>query len=255
MNLSHKQFKLLSDIVYETCGINLHDGKETLLSTRLNKRMRAISIKSVDDYIDLIKKDADEFMSFIDAISTNHTYFYRENQHCDYVLNMVDNSKPLSLWSAASSSGEEAFSISFQLLENGYSFRIYASDISDSMLSIAKRGIYHMDKLRNVPTETIRKFCKKGGGKWENHIKIKATVQSHVTFEKFNLIKDSPPGIFNIIFCRNVMIYFDHRTREYVVDKLFNALENGGHLIVGASESLMGIEHRFKTIKPSIYQK
>ncbi len=255
MTASNKYFKQLSEIVYAECGINLHSGKKTLLQTRLSKCMRACSIKSVKDYLELIKRDANEFMNFIDAVSTNHTYFYRENHHCEYILSVTDKSEHLNIWSAASSSGEEAFSLSFQLLENGYAFNIYASDISTSMLNIGRRGIYHIDKLKNVPLQTIRKFCKKGANKWSDHIKIKNAVKEYVSFERLNLLSDSPPGIFDIIFCRNVMIYFDNSTRQTVVNKLFGALKDGGYFVIGASESLMGIKHKFTTVRPSIYRK
>ena len=155
MQLTQREFRTLSDVVYNECGINLHDGKQELLSARLAKRLRISKIKKVSQYLDLIKRDQNEFVSFIDAVSTNHTFFFRENHHCEFLLKNEDNSNYLKIWSAACSSGEEPYSVAIQLLDNGYRFDILASDISNTMLSLAKRGIYHKDKVRLVNRSTV----------------------------------------------------------------------------------------------------
>ena len=255
MQLTQKEFKILSDIVYKECGINLHEGKEELLTARLAKRMRVVKIKDVSNYLELIRKDQNEFVNFIDAVSTNHTFFFRENHHCEYVLKNVPNSTYLKIWSAASSSGEEPYSIAIQLLDKGYRFDIAASDISTTMLSLAKRGIYSNDKVRLVPQKMLRSYFQKGSNNWEGYVKVKSEVKNHVNVRKFNLLTDTSPGQFNIIFCRNVMIYFDNSTKTRVVNKLYRSLEDGGLLIIGAAEGLVGIEHKFNYVKPSIYRK
>jgi len=255
VQLTQREFKILSDIVYKECGINLHDGKQELLTARLAKRLRIVQLKSVRQYLDLIKNDQNEFVNFIDAVSTNHTFFFRENHHCEFLLENEDNSKYLKIWSAACSSGEEPYSVAIQLLDGGYRFDILASDISNTMLSLAKRGIYHKDKVRLVPLKMLRMYFQKGHGQWDGHARVKNEVRKHIDFGKHNLLTDNCPGKFNIIFCRNVMIYFDDSTKQRVMNKLYSSLEDGGLFILGAAEGLVGIEHHLKYLKPSIYRK
>ena len=248
------QFKKLSNIVYKESGIVLNEKKYTLLVARIAKRMRMTKTSSVSDYIDLISSSPDEFSNFIDATTTNHTFFFRENNHCEFMIETLDNTQPLKIWSAASSSGEEAFSIAVQLLSNKFSFTIYASDVSDSMLKQGKRAIYPKERVRVVPHSILHTYFQKGSGKWQDHVKVKSEVQTYVTFEKFNLLSDTPVDTFDIIFCRNVMIYFDTPTRQKVVSSLCRALKPGGYFFVGLSENLHGLEHSLTTILPSGYQ-
>jgi chemotaxis protein methyltransferase CheR len=249
------QFKKLSRIVYKESGIVLDEKKYSLLVARISKRMRLTNISSVSDYIQEISNNPDEFLEFIDATTTNHTYFFRENKHCEYLIKTLDNKKPLKIWSAASSSGEEAFSLAVQLLANSFSFNIYASDVSDSMLTLGRRGIYPKDKVKTVPPSILHTYFQKGTGKWNGHVRVKPQVQQYVKFEKFNLLYSTPSDTFDIIFCRNVMIYFDNPTRQKVVSTLGRALNPGGYFFVGMSESLTGLEHNLDTVFPSGYKK
>ncbi|MBU1342902.1 MAG: chemotaxis protein CheR [Proteobacteria bacterium] len=253
--ITSAQFKKLSGIVYKESGIVLNKKKYNLLAARLAKRMRLKKISSVSDYIQLISNNKDEFVEFIDATTTNHTYFFRENKHCEYILHAMDGKKPLKIWCAASSSGEEAFSIAVQLLANSFSFTIYASDISDSMLNLGKKAIYPVERVKNVPLSILHTYFQKGKNKWKNHVKLKPQVQQYVRFEKFNLLSDTPFDTFDIIFCRNVMIYFDTETRQRVVSSLCSALNPGGYFFVGMSESLNGLDHGLTTVLPSGYKK
>ncbi|MEA1969226.1 MAG: CheR family methyltransferase, partial [Thermodesulfobacteriota bacterium] len=148
LNITPPQFKKFSRIVYKESGIVLNDKKYTLLVARVAKRMRMTKTSSVSDYISLISSNQNEFSNFIDATTTNHTFFFRENKHCEFIIKTLDNRKPLKIWSAASSSGEEAFSLAVQLLANSFSFTIYASDVSDSMLQQGKRAIYPKERVR-----------------------------------------------------------------------------------------------------------
>jgi len=253
--LSREQHQKLSRIVYRETGIVLNEKKYSLLVARLSKRMRIKKISSVLDYIQLISTDQKEFTEFIDATTTNHTFFFRENKHCEYIIKALEKTKPLKIWSAASSSGEEAFSIAIQLLANSFSFNIFASDVSDSMLNLARRAIYPDDRVKNIPLSMLHAYFKKGANKWEKYVQVKPSVQQLVTFAKFNLLSDTPTGEFDIIFCRNVMIYFDTQTRQKVVTRLCKALKPGGYFFVGLSESLNGLEHSLSAILPSGYQK
>ena len=249
------QFKKLSGIVYKESGIVINKKKYALLTARLAKRMRLNKISSVFDYIELISSNSNEFTEFIDAITTNHTYFFRENKHCEYIINNMDNTKFIKIWSAASSSGEEPFSIAVQLLANSFSFNIYASDVSGSMLQKCRRAIYPQERVKNVPLPILHTYFQKGINKWQGYVKLKRKVRQYVKFEKHNLLYDIPVNTFDIIFCRNVMIYFDTPTKQKVVDGLCRALNPGGYLFVGMSESLNGLKHELNNILPSGYQK
>jgi len=253
--LSREQHRKLSKIVYQETGIVLNEKKYSLLVARLSKRMRKKAISSVSDYINLISNDQDEFNEFIDATTTNHTFFFRENKHCEYIINTLDSTKPLKIWSAASSSGEEAYSIAVQLMAAGFSFSIFASDVSDSMLDLGRRAIYPVDRVREVPPSMLRAYFQKGQDQWKDYVKIKLEVRQRVSFAKFNLLSDTQQDAFDIIFCRNVMIYFDTPTRQRVVDRLCKALKPEGHFFVGLSESLNGLAHPLTTVLPSGYQK
>lgn len=253
--LSREQHQKLAKIVYQETGIVLSEKKYNLLVARLSKRMRIKSISSVSEYMNRISGDPDEFNEFIDAVTTNHTFFFRENKHCEYILRTLEKTYPLKIWSAASSSGEEAYSLAIQLLAHGFSFSIFASDVSDSMLDLGRRAVYPEDRVKNVPPSMLRTYFQKGQDQWKDHVKVKPEVRQWVTFAKFNLLSDTPPDTFDIIFCRNVMIYFDARTRQRVIDRLCRALKPGGYFFVGLSESLNGLEHSLTTILPSGYQK
>lgn len=255
VKITDKQFKQLSDIVYKETGIVLDEKKYNLLVARLSKRMRKTKTKTVSDYIKLILDKKEEFVNFIDATTTNHTFFFRENKHCEYMLNTLDNSKPLKIWCAASSSGEEPFSIAFQLLEHSFSFSIFASDVSDSMLDQCRRAVYSKEKIKTVSLPILHKYFQNGRGKWQNFVRVRPEVKKLVTFGKFNLLHDTPCDEFDIIFCRNVMIYFDVQTRQHVVNRLCRAIKPGGYFFVGMSESLHGLDHNLINVVSSGYQK
>ncbi len=251
MDLSARQFEKLSKIVYHECGINLHDGKQTLLQSRLSKRLRCTGIKSVKEYISVLENDSRELINFLDAVSTNHTYFFRESHHFNYL--MKDH---MNIWCAASSSGEEPYSVAIYCLEKGFKPTIIASDISTRMLRIGQTGIYSIEKVKNLPHDILKKYFQKGLNSWNSHVRIKNEIKQMVTFKRYNLISDPlPPQKFDIIFCRNVFIYFDNETKSQVAYKLCDALKTAGSLVIGGAESLNTIKHPFKYAQPSIYKK
>ncbi len=251
MDLSPNEFKQLCDLVYTECGIHLHDGKRQLLQARLARRLRSTGIASVKTYIRTLESDPDELVRFLDAVSTNHTFFFREKHHLD-VLTPAHR----LIWCAASSSGEEPYSIAIHCLEKGFSPAIYATDISTRVLALARQGIYPQERVRNVSAALLGKYFKKGFNRWEGHVKVRDRLRRTVTFERFNLKSDYPARTdFDAVFCRNVLIYFDKETREKVVDRLYTALRPGGAFVIGGAESLNALEHRFRYIRPSIYQK
>lgn len=251
MSLTSKQFRMLRELVHAQCGIDLHDGKQQLLQARLARRLRATGIDDVDVYIRKLKEDSNELVRFLDAISTNHTFFFRESHHFQSLT-----PRHQRIWSAACSSGEEPYSIAIACLEMGFSPRIVATDISTRMLEVAQRGIYPMERVGNLPPRMLKKYFKKGYNRWENHVRVKDELRRCVSFQRFNLIGDAEAdGQFDAIFCRNVLIYFDAPTKEKVVAKLYAALKSGGLLVIGGAESLNMLSHRFRYVRPSIYLK
>lgn len=251
MKITTRQFKRFSDLVYHECGINLHDGKQQLLHARLSKRLRSTGINSIDEYLRVLESDDQELISFLDAISTNHTFFFRESQHFECLNNDHRN-----IWCAASSSGEEPYSVAIHCLEKGFSPTILATDISTNVLQIGERAVYPVERARNVAPHILRKYFQKGHGKWDRYIRVKNELRRMVTFERFNLLSDPPPNQkFDVVFCRNVMIYFDNTVREKVINMLYSVLKPNGYFIIGGAESLNNLKHRYKYIRPSIYKK
>ncbi|MFH1491396.1 MAG: protein-glutamate O-methyltransferase CheR [Pseudomonadota bacterium] len=251
MKVSQKHYKILSELVYHECGINLHEGKQQLLNARLAKRLRQTGIPSVDVYIRTLETDEQELINFLDAISTNHTFFFRESHH----FKCLDSSH-LKIWCAASSSGEEPYSVAIYCREEGFRPSILASDISTHVLKIAERAVYPYERAKTAPLHILKKYFQKGQGQWEGSVKVKDEIKRMVTFRRFNLVTDLPPSTdFDVIFCRNVMIYFDILIREKVISKLYGALKTGGIFIIGGAESLNSCDHKFKYIRPSIYKK
>lgn len=253
-SITRSQFDQLAEVVRRESGINLHEGKLSLLKARIAKRLRATNIQTVDAYIRHIENDSEEFLNFIDVMTTNHTYFFRENRHCEWVADTLDPSRPVKIWSAACSSGEEPYTIAIQLMEKGFHFSIFASDISDTMLRYAKRAIYPTDRARAVPQQLLKRYFQRGQNRWEGHIRVKEAVRETVSYGKHNLLYDIHNDTFDVIFCRNVMIYFDDPTREKVVANLSRSLKPGGYFVIGMSESLLSIRHPFKHVSASLYQ-
>ena len=249
-NLTKRQFNKYCNIVYKESGIKLTEEKQELLNARIGKRTRKLGVQA-DKYLSIIEKDPVELNFFLDAISTNHTYFFRESNS----FKVLDQSCK-NIWCAASSSGEEPYSLAMYCLELGFAPSILATDISDSCLEKGRKAIYPKKCLSNIPKHMTRRYFQKGLGKWEDYVRVKNSVRKLVTFEKFNLLKDSPSSkTFDIIFCRNVMIYFDNPTKEAVLHKLTGVLKHGRHFIIGGAEGLSGINHNLKYMEPSVYKK
>jgi len=251
MKITSTQFKKFSRLIYEKCGINLHSGKEQLLQARLAKRLRSTGISSVGKYLNLLERDSQELTDFIDAISTNHTFFFRESNH--FACLKKDHQK---IWCAASSSGEEPYSVAIYCLEKGFRPTILATDVSTKVLQLGDRGVYPFERARNLAPDLLKKYFKKGTGKWDGYIKVQDELKRMVTFNIFNLISDPLPlQEFDVIFCRNVLIYFDNTVKTAVVNKLYGSLKSNGYFIIGGAESLNNLKHEYKYIKPSIYMK
>jgi len=265
-------YERISRLVYEQCGINLHEGKKELVKARLGKRLREGNFKSFGEYYRYVTTDdgTDELISMIDSLSTNLTYFFREESHFQKLRNMIKLmvktsnqgrlSEKLRIWSAGCSTGEEPYSLAMTVCEsvNGLSgdVKIMATDISTRVLQTADKGIFGKERLKNVPPAILKKYFQMGSGSCEGQFLIKKAIRDMVQFSRFNLMDTPPPNYrFDIIFCRNVMIYFDKATQEALVRRFHQCLNKGGHLFVGHSESLTGLSHELKYIEPSVYRK
>ena len=273
MSFSGKAYRFLIDLVYEHSRIRLGADKQALLANRLQKRLRVLGLESYEEYCAVLRSPdgLDEIEVLVDLISTNHTKFFREPDHFSFLVKqalpallprLAASGSPLRVWSAAASSGEEPYTIAIVLAEHlranpSMEWEITASDISKRMLAEAKRGIYRIDAVKPVPPDLLKRYFQKGFGVRAGTCRIKPEIQERVRFERINLFQAQYPALAkqHVIFCRNVMIYFDVPSRTTVVQRLTRHLSPGGYLVVGHSESLLGIRHGLQPIKQGIYQR
>ncbi len=271
LELRDTEFEKISQLVYSHCGIHLHDGKKELVKARLSKRIREGDFRSFAEYYEYVRtgEGTEEFITMIDSLSTNLTSFFREDGHFRALARFVPamlreearRVKPrLRFWSAGCSSGEEPYTMAITALEaaQGMSaeLRILATDISTRVLKKAEQGIYPVDRVKAIPADLLRKYFQAGQDNWAGHYRVKKDVQRLVTFQRFNLMDPIAAGDpFDVIFCRNVMIYFDKKTQEGLINRFHSRLATGGYLFIGHSESLTGLNHAFKYLEPSLYRK
>ena len=272
VNLTDEDFQQVSQIVYDHCGINLHDGKKELIRARLAKKLREGGFRTFSDYMNHLSNDASgkEFSAFIDVLSTNLTSFFRERQHFEYLQNNLlprlvekkskQNNYRLRAWSAGCSSGEEPYTIAITLLDTiqrgRWDIKVLATDISTRILEKAKAGIYPAERIEPVPVQQRNKYmvAKKCGS--QKQFEVADCLREIIVFRYLNLMEEWPmTGPLDFIFCRNVMIYFDKQTQAMLVNRFYKLLDSGGVLFTGHSESLTGIDHQFKYIQPTIYMK
>ncbi|MFA5384374.1 MAG: protein-glutamate O-methyltransferase [Eubacteriales bacterium] len=269
MQLSQKEYKLISGLIYDKFGISLNEQKQTLITGRLQNVLHQGGFTSFKDYYRYVvgETSGSALLTLIDRISTNHTYFFREKDHFDFIKDTLlpqtikpfekNGEKELKIWCAGCSSGEEPYTAAMVILENisrGSVFNILATDISVSSLDKAIRGTYAKEQLETVPPSYRQKyFVSAGDGVWTIHQKLK----NKVLFRRLNLIQDSYPfkGKFDVIFCRNVMIYFDSPTRRALLERFHRYLEPDGYLFTGHTETVDRSLGIFRYVKPAVYQK
>jgi chemotaxis protein methyltransferase CheR len=269
--LSRAQYEKLCRLIYDISGIALGESKEELLRSRMIKLLRASRTSTVDEYITRMQADesGELLVAFLDAVTTNKTNFFREKIHFDFLADtilpnlseIVPKGENLRIWCAASSTGEEPYTIAMVLLENKarwspYGVTVLASDLSAKVLNQASQGIYATNKLEGIPQELLPRYFLKGVKHRQGFVRVKDELRRLIKFSRINLMEPfsfSKP--FQVIFCRNVMIYFDRPTQEKLVAKFDNIMSPGGYLLVGHSESLSGIAHNFKFMCPSTYRK
>lgn len=268
IELSGREYSLLAELVRERSGINLGDNKKELLKARLVKRLRARGFTSFRQYYECVSRGGGdgELGEMINAVSTNVTSFFRENRHFDYLGQKVipelaarPSGARVRLWSAACSTGEEAYSMMMTVLESmdcsGRNVKLLANDISTRVLETARAGRYPSDKINSIPGCFADKYFSRPGG---GLVEVNREVRSFIAFRHFNLLVSPLPftGRFDVIFCRNLMIYFDPPTQKKLVHTLSGALNPGGHLFIGHSESIpFSKEAGLKGVAPAVFRR
>ncbi|MGH7930510.1 MAG: CheR family methyltransferase [Candidatus Binatia bacterium] len=271
ISINDQEFGLFQDLIREQAGISLAATKRSLLEARLGNRVRELGFDSYTAYYRyVIDTRGNELTEMLDRISTNETRFFREPQQFDFLTRLVVHDwaaqaaiglrpRQICAWSAGCSSGEEPYSLAMVLWSHlvpstGWQIQILATDISTRVLKRARKGIWPLEKAKDIPPEYLKRFMLKGTGKQEGKMKVDEEIGSLIRFERLNLNDEMyPVSLFDLILCRNVLIYFDQQRREQIVDRLLAHLRPGGIFLIGHSERLVGMTDRVVNIMPTIY--
>ncbi len=266
--MERKTFNRFRELVHAKSGISLGDQKETLVSARISRRMRELRLERYEEYYDAVVRDASgqELVQLIDSISTNVTSFFREPAHFDLLGELLAKWKAAGqsrfrIWCAAASTGEEPYTMAIAVAESigdcDVDAKILATDISTRALQRCKDGYYGQQQVNTISAEFLRKYFEQTHRDGSIAYEVKDILRAYLVFRRLNL--STPPfpmkGPLDVVFCRNVMIYFDRPTRERLIEEIYRLLKPGGYLMVGHSESLTGLSSPFKVVKPSIYVK
>ncbi len=261
--LSDAEFQRFRALVLESTGITLSDLKKALVMSRLGSRLRHRKLQSFSEYYRILMdpKEGDELQAAIDLITTNETSFFREPSHFEFLRSHLKSLRPVPfpfrVWSAASSSGEEAYTLAMVLTDclGQADWEILGTDISTRVLERARRALYPMERSGSIPKEYLTKYCLKGSGRHEGMFLIDRQLRARATFMQANLCQRLPEiGIFDVVFLRNVLIYFAPAEKKLVVEAIARRIKPGGILMIGHSETLAGISDRFKPIQPTVYR-
>lgn len=264
------EFEKFQKLIYDECGIFLKPAKKALLLSRLGKRIRDLGLSTFDAYYEYVTKGPGklkEFEEMIDAVTTNKTSFFRENHHFEFLRSTLipdlraarglsGPGKGLRVWSAGCSTGEEPYTLAMCLnewLQPGETYALQATDISPSVLAHARAGIYGEDRVADIPKDLLRKYMVKQDGKY----KVQPRLQANLTFRQLNFKSPFADGrtTFDLILCRNVIIYFDRDAQCQLMDKFHRCLNPGGYLFLGHSESLNGVYDKLRFVRASVYRK
>jgi chemotaxis protein methyltransferase CheR len=267
ITFSDREFKRIADIMYQAAGLSYNDSKKSLIQSRLAPRIQKMGLPGFSDYIALLEDESEaaEFQMAVDLLTTNETYFFREPKHYDLLqqeLPQMANKAAISVWSAASSFGDEAYSTAMLLSDLqiagrvGSQWSILATDISHRVLLSAKEAIYPEDRLRAVSPERLKRYCLRGEGPSAGQVQLQDKLRSRVQFGQLNLCKPfDGMGPFDIIFLRNVLIYFDPPTKTDVVNRVLAALKPGGLFFLGTAEGRVPCNTPLQTIIPGAFRK
>jgi len=265
-----KVFNKIRTLVKEKTGIVLSDGKQDMVYGRLTRRLRALDLPNFESYIKIIESGhEEELINLVNAITTNLTSFFREEHHFGYLKStlfpalMESNAatKKIRIWSAGCSTGEEPYSLAIMVREffpwgSGWDVKIIATDLDSNVVNTGKKGVYPLARVEDVSREYKKRWMRRGKGDKSDFVKMNAELQDIVTFKQLNLLEGWPlKGPIDIIFCRNVVIYFDKETQRGLFDRYANILRSDGHLFIGHSENMFNICNRFASLGHTIYQK
>lgn len=260
--ISRAAFGRLREILFQSAGISLADSKQAMVGGRLSKRLRQLDLDSYEAYLGVVQRDPAERQTAIDLLTTNETHFFREQPHFDLlrqrILPSLASRRPLRCWSAAASTGQEAYSLAMLLAsELGHGqWEVVGTDISSRVVATAREGRYEMRLAEQIPREYLQTHCKRGVGGNEGYFVVSAALRQHVRFIQANLNASLPDiGQFDIALLRNVLIYFPAEVKREVVNRVLALLRPGGWLLVGHSESLGEIASGLRSIAPSVYQR
>ncbi len=266
-----KDFDCLRKIVNGRAGIVVADEKYDMFYSRLARRVRLLGLKDFKEYCDLIKneKDDSEVIQLVNAITTNLTSFFRENHHFEFLsgtavpelVEGLTGAQKLRIWSAGCSTGEEPYSIAMSVCESvladkRWDIKILATDIDSNVLEHAATGVYSMDRIESIPRERLQRWFQKGKGSQAGMVRVKPEIRKLVEFAQLNLNSSwSLPESLDMVFCRNVIIYFDKQSKQKLIDRIAEKLKVGGYLFIGHSESLFRVSDRFELVGNTIYRK
>jgi chemotaxis protein methyltransferase CheR len=264
LTISDQEFRQFQTFIHQVAGISLSPAKKALICGRLGNRIQKQGMDSYADYFRLITSGAaqSEMQVAVDLLTTNETYFFREPKHFDLLRQHAEAARgrgePFRVWSAASSSGEEAYSIAMVLADvlDERPWEIVGSDISTRVLERARTGHYVDMRARNIPVDYLKRFCLKGTGSQAGTVLVSKALRSRVSFAQVNLNEPLPAlGKFDVVFLRNVMIYFNNETKRQVVARVLETIRPGGYFLIGHSESLNDITTKVEQVAPSSYRK
>ena len=267
-------FSQFSEFIYDKCGIKLSAHKKTMLTSRLNRRLRVLGKSSFKEYYNYVTSpigEKNELVFLINEVSTNKTDFFREEDHFNFLTSNIlpefsrinrSRSQPFRVWSAGCSSGEEPYTIAMVMDEYkdthpGFDFSVVATDISTKVLDIAKKGVYADERLVTIDARYKFKYMMRGKGKLKGLHRVVPELGRKIDFQRFNLLEKDfqlPQAPYDLIFCRNVIIYFDRETQIELFKKFHRVLKPNGYIFVGHSENLLGMEDKMKRIQSAVYQ-
>lgn len=267
-SFSEKDFKYIRDLIMDHTGIVLADHKVDMVYGRLTRRLRELNLESFNSYLSTLENDEQELVHFVNALTTNLTAFFREPHHFEFLASKLlpkilknKASKRLRIWSAGCSSGEEPYTIAMTVrsiipANSGWDVKILATDLDTNMVERGSKGIYTEERVTGLSSQNMKKWVKKGKGDTAGMVKMDDRLQDMITFKQLNLMHEWPmKGPFDLIFCRNVVIYFNKETQAILFDRYADLLVNDGHLFIGHSESMYKICDRFKLLGQTIYKR